>query len=187
MNVRKEAGAVIESRPLSTHLSQCDPCVMIWGVWTAVCLSLLHHRVQGWVRGGERVTQLTHTTACVEMWRGKKRSKNPDKWWRFAHEICIYHRNPLMVTYVRDLIPNIITNGNKAGADWNRSHLHYDINPIIPDGNKEKIPWVYWCRNMNTLCSPWWHHEYFKSIVTVKPKTLRLKTHQVYLFVRSGP
>ncbi|KAG7524544.1 hypothetical protein JOB18_013678 [Solea senegalensis] len=34
-----------ESPPLPTHLSQCDSCVMIWGVWTAVCLASPRRRI----------------------------------------------------------------------------------------------------------------------------------------------
>lgn len=69
-------GAGIKSRPHPTHLSQRESCVMISGVWTAVCLAVLRHRVQGWVSCRDWVTrqerkvsfyipmQLTATTFC---------------------------------------------------------------------------------------------------------------------------
>lgn len=44
-----------------------------------------------------------------------------------------HHRNPLSVTYTPDLIQDIITNEYQAEGDWSLNHLHYDINPIIPD------------------------------------------------------
>lgn len=69
---------------------------------------------------------------------------------------------------------------------WN-SYIN-DTNPIILDEKQEEeIPWVQWCRNMNALCGSQSLYEYLKCIVTVKPKTLRIKRHQVDLFVRSRP
>lgn len=75
-------GAHTESQPLPTHLSQCDSCVMIWGVWTAVCLASPHRRVLSWLIGSEQgdktggegllFSSWQLSASCAEMWEINK-------------------------------------------------------------------------------------------------------------------
>lgn len=76
---------------------------------------------------------------------GNTINTQPSVWWRKnkveinltrsenLHLPPKRHKSPLTVTYARDLTRKIITNENKADGDWSSNHLHYDINPIIPD------------------------------------------------------
>ncbi len=81
--------AHMESQPLPTHLTQYDSCVMIWGVWTSVCLASPRRWVLSWVRGAERGTRqegtvsffilATHSPSCAGMWEINKQTLL--QWW----------------------------------------------------------------------------------------------------------